>query len=181
MPLHGNSGVHDGLDDVRPCALELENIAAAFLHHAVRGVNRLLHALVVRPENHIADDHRRRRALHDRADMVDHLVRRQGDGSRIAEDDHRKGIADENDVDSGLLHQDCRGVIVRGHHGDAFFFLFHFLQFLDRHFGHVVHTTPFGLRYGCHHGRGAAAAIPRRFEERPCRVLFLKGIRRQTR
>jgi hypothetical protein len=46
--------------------------------------------------------------------MMQHLVYRDGQGVFVAENGHGKGITDEDDIDSGLIDETRRGIVVGG-------------------------------------------------------------------
>ena len=101
----------------RAAALELDGIAAGFLDEALGGGDRLLVRRLVGAEGQIADQQGRAQSAPHRGGQHQHLVDRHRDRRRVAEHRHRAGVADEHDVDAGLLgHLRRRVVVGRDHH-----------------------------------------------------------------
>ena len=51
--------------------------------------------------------------------MDEHLLERDGERGVMAVDHHRRGVADETDVDAGGVEVHRGGVVVGGDHGDG--------------------------------------------------------------
>ena len=66
--------------------------------------------------------------------MVDHVVEGHRNGGDLAGHHVRSGIADQNDVDTGLIDQSCQRVIVGGEHRDFFTCSLHLLKRVGGHF-----------------------------------------------
>ena len=99
-------------------AFELDDVRAAFLDEADRVADRLLVGDLVRAERQVADHERPLRAAGHRARQEDHLVERHRHGRLVAEHHHRRGVADEDQLDAGLVRKPARGRVVRGDHHD---------------------------------------------------------------
>ena len=84
-------------------ALELDRVAAGLLDEALGVGDGLLVRLLVRAERHVADQERRAQAAADGGGQHQHLLHADGDGRVVAEHRHRRGVADEDEVDAGLL------------------------------------------------------------------------------
>jgi hypothetical protein len=69
-----------------------------------------------------------------------HLLHRHRHRAVVAQHYHAQRIADEDQLDIGLVNQDACRVIVRRHHADLFALLLHLLQVGDGGFlvGHRV-------------------------------------------
>jgi hypothetical protein len=68
----------------------------------------------------------------DATPVVDHVVHRDAERVLAALDDHAEAVADEHDVDSGLVHESCGRRVVRGDHRDALAAGLHPLKVQDR-------------------------------------------------
>ncbi len=77
-------------------------------------------ARLVAAHRHVADHQRRLQAAPHGLAEHDHLLHRDRLGAGVAEHDHRRRVADEDDVDAGLLGDLGRGVVVGGDHRDRF-------------------------------------------------------------
>ncbi len=95
-------------------ALRLDRIAAGVLHEtrcilqcAVDGIVALI--------RHASEHERVRRAAPHRKRVHDHHVHRCGDRVRMSMRNHRQAVADDRDVDAGLLGPACRRVVGDGH------------------------------------------------------------------
>ena len=104
--------------DARAAALELDRVAAGLLDEPLGGRDRLLVGGLVGAERQVADEQRRRAAAADGRGEHQHLVGRDRHGRGVAEHGHRAGVADEHDVDAGLLGDLGRRVVVGGDHHD---------------------------------------------------------------
>ena len=107
---HRHAGAHDGAGALghRAAALELDGVAAGLLDEAVRGADRLLVGRLVGAERQVADEQRRlEAAAHGRGEHQQ-LLDRDRDGVGVAEHVVGGRVADEHDVDAGLLDGDAR-------------------------------------------------------------------------
>ena len=98
-------GVDDrpGALDAGAAALELDGVAAGLLDEALGGGDRLLVGGLVGAEGQVADQERRAQPAAHGAGEHEHLVERDRHRRRVAEHGHRAGVADQHDVDAGLL------------------------------------------------------------------------------
>ena len=80
--------------------------------------DRLLVGGLVRAERQVADQQRRVQAAADGGGEHQHLVDRDRHGAGVAEHGHGGGVADQHDVDAGLLGDLGARVVVGGDHRD---------------------------------------------------------------
>ena len=120
MAHHRDAGAHDRPRAVghRAATLELDGVAAGLLDEAVRGADGLRVGRLVGAERQVADEQRRLEAAPDRRREHQQLL--DGDRDRVLVAEHVVGgrVADEHDVDAGLLDDDGARVVVRGDHDD---------------------------------------------------------------
>src|SRR4051812_13289111 len=103
--------------DRRAAALHLHGVASG-VHEASRRIDRKLVRTFVRPERKIPNQERARSAAARGPGEHEHLVNAHDAGGLVAKYNHRRRVADENEVDAGLLG-DLRGdEIVGGDHHD---------------------------------------------------------------
>ena len=102
----------------RPSALELHGVGARLLDEADRVPQRVLVRDLERAEGHVRDDERPTRPARDGARQHQHLVHRGRDGRVVAEHGHRRGVADEDEVDARLVGEAPSRRVVGGHHDD---------------------------------------------------------------
>ncbi len=102
----------------RACALELDGVRAGLLDEADRVLERLGVRDLERAERHVGDHERPARTARHRARQHDHLVHRRGDGGVVAEDGHRRRVADEDEVGAGLVREAAGRRVVRRDHDD---------------------------------------------------------------
>ena len=105
MAHHRDAGVDDRLRAIGRCAaaLELDRVAAGFLDEALSVRDRLLVRGLVAAERHVADQQRGLQSATHRAGEHHHLVHRDRGGVRVAEHDHRRRVADQHEIDAGLV------------------------------------------------------------------------------
>ena len=106
--------------DRGPPRLQLDHLAAGLLDQALGALDRELVARLVAAHRHVADHQRRLQAAAHGLAEHHHLVHRDRLGAGIAEHDHRRRVADQDEVDAGLLGDPRRGVVVGGDHHDRF-------------------------------------------------------------
>ncbi len=115
---------HAGADDRSrtvgrgAAALELDRVAARLLDEAVRGLDRLRVAGLVGPERQVADQQRRLQAAPHGAREHQQLLDGHRHGVGVAEHVVGRGVADQHDVDAGLLDHERARVVVGGDHHD---------------------------------------------------------------
>jgi len=120
-PYDGNLGLGERGDErgAVAAAFDFDGFRASLLDEA-RGVgDGLLRGCVVGAEGHVRDE---QSALHGAADgmgVVQHLVHGDGQGAVIAEDGHAERVADEEQVNAGLVDEGARGIVIRGERGDG--------------------------------------------------------------
>ena len=83
-------------------ALELDDVGAALLDEPDRARDRLLVGDLVAAERQVADDERPPRRARDRPGQEDHLVEGHRQRRLVPEHHHRRGVADEDQLDAGL-------------------------------------------------------------------------------
>ena len=134
---HRNAGVSHRLDlgDHRPAAFELHRFAPALFHEPHAVGDRLFGRHVVRPERHVADQHRVLHTAAHRAHEHEQLVEADRHRVRIAEHHVRRAVADKNRFDPRFVEQLRGGEIVGGEHGDLFAGSLPFLQVTEIDFG----------------------------------------------
>ena len=93
-------------------------VRAGLLHEADRVADGVLVRHLERAERHVRDDERPRRAARDGAREHEHLVHRRRHGRVVAEHGHRGGVADEDEVDAGLVGESPSRCVVRRDHDD---------------------------------------------------------------
>ena len=122
MAHHRDAGADDRTGALyrNPPRLELDHLAAGLLDQALGVLDRQLVARLVAAHRHVADHQRRLQAATHGFAEDDHLLHRDGLGSGVAEHDHCRRVADQDDVGTGLLGHLCRGVVVGGDHRDRF-------------------------------------------------------------
>ncbi len=74
-------------------------------------------AQMEREIRHVPDDHGPLHGPRHGPGVVDHLVHGHGHGVLVAQDDHAQGIADQDEIDAGLV-QDLRRRVIVGRQAD---------------------------------------------------------------
>ena len=92
-------------------ALELHGVRAGLLHEPHGGVQGLLGAVLVGAERHVGDDERALHRARHGARERDQLVDRHRQRGLVAEHVVARRVADEQEVDAGLV-EDARGELV---------------------------------------------------------------------
>jgi hypothetical protein len=87
----------------RSGSLELDRVGACLLEEPDRRLERLRVAHLIRAERQVGDDERTPRTAVHGAGEDDHLVGRRRHGRVMAEHDHCGGVADEDQVDAGVV------------------------------------------------------------------------------
>ena len=120
MAHHRDAGADDGAGALGrgAAALELDRVAARLLDEAVRGLDRLRVGRLVGAERQVADQQRRLQAAPDGAREHQQLLDASPARCRVAEHVVGRGVADEDDVDAGLLDHERARVVVGGDHHD---------------------------------------------------------------
>ena len=104
--------------DRRAAALELHRVGAALLHEPHRVRDRLLVRGLVGAERHVGDDERPLRAARHPLRHEHDLVERDRHGRLAAVHDHARRVADEDQVDAGLVGEPAARRVVGGDHDD---------------------------------------------------------------
>ena len=106
-------------ESIGPAPSSLTASAAASLTKRIAVSSACCVAHLVRAERQVGDHERPAGAAVDGAREDDHLVDRRGHGRVVAEHDHRGRVADEDQVDAGVVGDPPGRRVVRGHHHDA--------------------------------------------------------------
>ena len=117
---------------------------------------------MIAAEGHVGDDHGAMHGAADGAGVVQHLVHGDGEGGIVTENDHGEGVADEDEVDAGLVDEARGRVIVCGEAGDGDAREFLVLNGLDGDFGGAAAGLGRGARVtrgGDAHGFSSAALV----------------------
>ena len=109
-------GEHAG--DCGAGALDLHRVGAGLLQEVHAVSHRFLVGDLERAEGHVGHDERSSSPARDRAREHDHLSHRRRHRRLVSEHGHRRGIADEDDVDTGGVRNPAAGEIVRRDHHD---------------------------------------------------------------
>ena len=83
---------------------------------------------MIAAEGHVGDDQGAMDGAANGAGVVKHFVHGDGEGVFMAEDDHGKRVADEQQVDAGFVDEAGAGVVVGGERGDGFALALHFAE-----------------------------------------------------
>ncbi len=105
MAHNGNFGFGKARDELKAAlaAFDLYGFGAGFLDDADGVAKGFGDVGVIGAEGHVGDDEGVFGAAADGAGVVDHFVERDWEGVVVAEDDHAEGVADEEDVNTGLV------------------------------------------------------------------------------
>ena len=116
----GDAALNDGLDlrDVRAASLQLHRLGAG-LRQDARAGDRLFGRRVGR-NGQIGDDHRALHRARHGAGVMPHVLQRHQRRVRIAEHHHAERIADQHEIDSALIQQPRRGIIIGRERCDLF-------------------------------------------------------------
>ena len=101
-------------------AFQLDGLSAAFLHQTQRVADGVVVGRVVAAVGHVHHQKRRFHGSFHGFGVVQHLVHGQRERRFVAQNGHRDGVSDENNVDSSFIDKACGGVVVRGKRGDGF-------------------------------------------------------------
>ena len=103
--------------DLAGAAFELDHLRAAFLHQAHGVLERLL-ARGVGHERHVGHQERAVQPLRDRAAVIDDVLQRDRHGRVVTLDHHAERIADQHQVDAGVVDERREARVVSGDAGD---------------------------------------------------------------
>ena len=130
------------------------------LDEALGVLDRLLVGALVGAEGHVADQQRRLQPAADGAGHHQHLVHADRGGRVVAEDDHRGGVADQDDVDAGLLGDLGRGIVVGGDHHDRLAVALHLRDPREGHRARSVARRRWLLRWARAHSSASWSGLP---------------------
>jgi hypothetical protein len=116
---HGDPDVHEPVDEVQLGALDLHRVRTALLHEPAGVADAVLDRHLVGQERHVPDDHRPFHAPGDGLRVMQHLLHRDRERVRVAQDVVRDRVADEEDRDAGLVEDPRGGEVVGGEHREA--------------------------------------------------------------
>ena len=124
----GNLGFDKRADKFDARALDLDGFGAGFLDEADGVGDGVGDRAVIAAEGHVGDDEGAADGAAHGARVVEHLV--HGDGERVfvAKDDHGERVADEDEIDAGLVDEARGGVVVGGERGDGLALALHFAE-----------------------------------------------------
>ena len=89
---------------------------------------RLFFTLLIRTKRQVADNHRVFRTARDVFSVVTHIAQADGQRGFAPLHGHAQGIAHQQDIDAGVIHQRGKAGFIGGQHGDFFAFCLHLLQ-----------------------------------------------------
>ena len=120
---HGDIMIREELDDLdlARTAFELHHLCAALLHQTHGILERLLFRGVSH-ERHVRHQERAVQTLRDRLAVIDHVVERDGHGRVVTLDHHAERIADEHEIDTGIVDERREARVIGGDAGDLFAF-----------------------------------------------------------
>ncbi len=124
----GNLGFDERADELDARAFDLDGFGAGLLDEADGVGDGLGDRAVIAAEGHVGHDERAAHGAAHGARVVQHLV--DGDGQRVfvAEDDHGERVADEDEIDAGLVDKARGGVVVGGERGDGLALALHLAE-----------------------------------------------------
>ena len=147
MPHHRDPNLDQARNRFRdvPSAFDLDRVSSALLNQSARIADRFFGRNLVGQKRHVGDDERAVGAPADGLGVVNHLFQSDGERVAVAQQHHPQGIADQKNVDSGLLQHASHQRVVGGQHGDLLAALLHFHQvvrpdFLGLSGFHLVHV-----------------------------------------
>src|SRR5487761_101104 len=122
MSHHGNFRLNQPADERRPLpsSLDLHRFGSSLLEVAEAGGDGLFLAHVIGPERKVRHQQRPPHSAAHGAQMVKHFIQSYRQGGLIAEHYLREGIANQNHIDAGGIHETGGGKIVGGKAGDFF-------------------------------------------------------------
>jgi len=117
-----HQAIHHG-DGFRFTTLQFDGSSRAVLEHTAGSGHGIINAALVAEKRQIGHDQRLLtrgppQAAADGARVQDHLLQCHRQGGGMAEHHHRQGIAHQDHIGAGLLHQSRREGIPGGEHGD---------------------------------------------------------------
>ena len=114
MTHNRNTGVHDGTHaiGITSPSFQFHSLTIGFLHDAAGIFHRVIDRRLVRHERHIHHHKRVPGTTADGFSMVYHVVNGHGQRILVAQHNVAQGVADKNHVDTGLVNDACRMVII---------------------------------------------------------------------
>ncbi len=109
-------------------AFDLDGFGAGFFDEADSVGKALRNRAVVAAERHVGHDERATDSAAHGACVVKHLVHSDGEGVFVAENDHGERIADEDEIDAGLVDEARGRVVVGGERRDRLALALHFAE-----------------------------------------------------
>ena len=107
-------------------AFQLDCIAAGFLDEAACVDHSIVYGRLIGHERHIHNDENIIAASDNCRAVMDHIFHGNRECIRISQHGIPQGIAHQDHVDPGTLHQPCCRIIVTGKHGDLLAGFLHF-------------------------------------------------------
>src|SRR5262245_28073373 len=117
-----DANLDDGLDRTwhRSTALEFHPLGTALLEEPPGIPDRLLPTYLIGEKRHVPDHQSTLATARNRSRVVDHLLHRNRQGIRLALKDAANRVADQEDINAGLVQNPRKGIIVSGETGDLF-------------------------------------------------------------
>lgn len=100
-------------------AFEFDAVTACLSYEAAGVADGGFNRWLVEHVRHVTDQEGGRCAAADRLGVADHIIHSNGQGGVVAEHGHAQAVAHQNHLDTCLLLQICRGVVVAGQPGDG--------------------------------------------------------------
>ena len=119
MGHHRDADVDEPVHEIELGPLQLHRLSAALLDHAPGVADAVLDRGLERHERHVADDHRTLDASRDGPHVVQHLLHRDGQLVRVAEDVASDRVADEQHGHARAIQDLGGGEVVGGQHHEA--------------------------------------------------------------
>ena len=117
---YGNFGFGEARDEFETAlaAFDFDGFGAGFFDEADGVAKGFGDVGVIGAEGHVGDDEGVVGAAADGAGVVDHFVERDGESVVVAENDHAERVANEEDIDAGLIGKARSRVVVGGETDD---------------------------------------------------------------
>ncbi len=129
----GDADVDQSLHQVQLDALDLHGVGAAFLDQASRVAHAVLDRGLERHERHVAHHHGVLGSTRHRLHVVEHLLHRDRELVRVAEDVASHGIPHQQDRHAGSVEDLGGGEVVGGQHHEPLAFRLPRAQVVDRY------------------------------------------------
>lgn len=140
MALDRDAGFDDGSDywgEIHT-TLQLDCIAAAFLHQPSGIDNGIPDTCVVTHKGHISDYHGPFASAYHRLDVVDHHLQRDRYGAVQTQDHHTQRVSDQRNINAGLVCHQPERIVVGSYHDQlpTVFFCLNDVQYAHFAIGH---------------------------------------------